>query len=158
MIRPNRNSILGNIGGTGGDVSTGASLGTATATGGNADSVDGQGGAPMNLPHSLVSQQPRKAVNFSYRLVLAATGVPQQFPGLIVPVGLSVTLRGHNGANGNANLVRVAVTQDGLEGGGGRAVTPDTVISFPVDHMGQVWAVGTAGDGLIADVSGVPIG
>lgn len=149
MIRGRHDAILGQIGG-----------GSTPASPGNpGDSVDAQGAPDMKLPHNLVSQQPRRAVNFQYRMIFAATGVPQQFPALVVPMGLSVTLRASNSTlAGNAGMVRVAATQDGLDGGAGRAISPDTVISFPVDHMAQIWAVGTAGDGIIADVSGVPIG
>jgi hypothetical protein len=111
------------------------------------------------LPTAPLSQtQPRKAINHTVTLILKSTGVPQKFPGLVVEFGLSVALRGHNGTTGNAAAVRVATYPEALSGSNGRVITPDTEIGFAVDHLGQVWAVGTAGDGLIATVSGVPIG
>jgi hypothetical protein len=110
------------------------------------------------LGQGLVSSQPRKAINFTIPLIFQATGVPITFPGLIVPEGLSVSLRGATALGVNASIVRVAENREGLQSGGGRIITPDTEISFPVDHLGQVWAVGTLNDGLIATISGVPIG
>jgi hypothetical protein len=106
----------------------------------------------------LVSSQPRKAINYTIRMLLAATGVPQRFPGIIIPEGLSVSLRGHNGGTGNAAAVCVGNHPEYANASSGRIITPDTEISFPVDHGAQIWATGTAGDGLIMSVSGVPIG
>ena len=120
------------------------------------NSPDGSGGS--SLP-SLVSSQPRKAINHTLRLVLAVSGLPQRFPGLIVPEGLSVSLRGHNGtATGNAAPVYIGAHQEYANPAYGRIVTPDTEINYPVDHTGQIWVYGTAGDGVVATISGVPIG
>jgi hypothetical protein len=92
-------------------------------------------------------------------MIIAVTGLPQRFPGFIVPEGLSVSLRGHNGlATGNAASVYVGQHQEYANPAYGRVITPDTEIQFPVDHTGQIWVYGTAGDGVVCTVSGVPIG
>jgi hypothetical protein len=105
----------------------------------------------------LVSQQPRRAINHTLLLTLGADNVPQNFPGLVVAPGLGVALRGATKAGVNVGVVRVSLYPDELLAGGGRVITPDTEISFPVDHMAQIWAIGKAADGLIGSISGVPI-
>jgi hypothetical protein len=114
--------------------------------------------SPLGPVAALVSSQPRRAVNNTINTVIAQTGVPQVLPAVIVPAGLSVALRGSTAAGVNAGVVRVALYPDVLLSGGGRVITPDTEISFPVDHLGQIWIIGTAADGLVVTISGVPIG
>ena len=107
----------------------------------------------------LAQSQPRKAINFTIPLISPGTNVPIMFPGLIVPEGLSVSLRGSTAAGVNVGIARVGMNREELQSGGGRIITPDTEILFPVDHMAQIWAVfANATDGLIATISGVPIG
>lgn len=119
------------------------------------NSPDGSG---PSLP-SLVSSQPRKAINYTIRLVLVADNTPQRFPGVIIPEGLSTSLRGHNGgATGNVQPVYVGPHPEYANAASGRIITPDTEISYPVDHGGQIWVSGKTGDGVILSVSGVPIG
>jgi hypothetical protein len=118
----------------------------------------------LGISQSQLSQtQPRNAINFTTQLVFAATDVPQRFPALIVPHGLSVALRGVVGGTVNTNAAYIATTRDELtEAASGRyTISPEsqnTVVSFPVDNLGQIWAMGTKGDGLIASVMGASIG
>lgn len=109
---------------------------------------------------SLVQLQPRKAINHTLQLVFAAAGVAQKLPGLQVEEGLSVNVRGHNGTSaGNKGNIRIALYPEALTNGGGRVITPDTEIPFPVDHTAQIWGIAdNAGDGMIASISGTPIG
>ena len=110
-------------------------------------------------PGGLVSSQPRKAINYTIRLLLTADNVPMRFPGIVIPEGLSVSLRGHNGgATGNAQPVFVGPHPEFANASSGRIITPDTEISYPVDHGAQIWVSGKTGDGVILSVSGVPIG
>jgi hypothetical protein len=98
---------------------------------------------------------PRKAINYSVRMIFAVTGVPQVSQAIYVPPGTSVSIRAHNGLpTGNTAPCRVAQSREELllSATSGDVITPDTSISFPVDNLGQVWAVGTAGDGIILSI------
>ncbi len=106
----------------------------------------------------LSTQFPRKAINETIPVVFAADDVPVAFPAIVVPPGCSVTLRGVTSTGANLGVVRVATYREGLQSGDGTPITPDTEIAFSVDHLGQIWAVGKKDDGLVARISGVPIG
>lgn len=89
------------------------------------------------------------SMNQSVYVILNATGVPQSAPAIYVPAGASVTIRAHNGTStGNAGLVRLAQQPELLSGTQGDPLTPDSDVSWPCDHLGQVWIAGTAGDGV----------
>jgi SH3-like domain-containing protein len=98
--------------------------------------------------------RPAPSVNYSFKIVFATTGVPQVFPSLRIAPGWAVSVRGNNGTTGgNANAIYVARKRSALLlPTQTETVTPDTEISFPVDNVGQIWAVGTAGDGAIVSV------
>jgi len=106
-----------------------------------------------STPGSIFS--PRAAINRSTRMIFTATGVPHVFPAIVVPPNCAVYIRGHNGtATGNAAPCRVATSPQVLTGtsNGGDVITPNTEINYPVDNAGQVWGIGTAGDGLIFSI------
>jgi len=89
------------------------------------------------------------SVNQSVYVILGATGVPQQAPPINVPGGTLVSIRAHNGTNaGNANIVRISRQPELLGEIDGDPITPDSDISWPCDNLGQIWVVGTAGDGI----------
>lgn len=89
------------------------------------------------------------SVNQSVYVILRATGVPQQAPPIVVPGGSMVAIRAHNGANaGNQYLIRVSRQPELLGSQDGDPITPDSEISWPCDNLGQIWVVGTAGDGI----------
>ena len=75
-----------------------------------------------------------------------------------VQPGHTVLVRGHNGGAGNTNNVRVSRWAESLGSIGGNSITPDTEIVFPVDNLCNIFAVGTAGDGLIITVQQQRIG
>lgn len=106
----------------------------------------------------LVSAQPRAAVNVTLPITIAADNTPMKLPGLQVPAGLGVSLRGATKLGANVSVVRVSTDPDELRQGGGRVITPDTEIGFPCNHLGELWYMGTAADGLIVTISGVPVG
>jgi hypothetical protein len=96
----------------------------------------------------------QSAINRSVLVILAATGVPQPVPGLLVPPGApTVRVRGGNGTpTGNTGVVRVALYREALAGTGGEPITPDTEIIYPLDNLAQLWVAGTAGDGISVSV------
>jgi hypothetical protein len=94
---------------------------------------------------------PRTAINQSHRLTFAATGVSQNFQPMHVPAGCSVYIRGNST---NVGVAYVAVNRETLAVGLGDPVTKDTEINYPVDNTGQIWAMGTAGDGLTVSIRG----
>jgi hypothetical protein len=92
---------------------------------------------------------PRSAINRTFNVIITTTGVPQPCPAVAVEPGANVSVRGSNGTNaGNAALVRTALYRGALSGQGGDPITPDTEINYPIDNTGQIWVVGTAGDGI----------
>jgi hypothetical protein len=113
-------------------------------------------------PVGLAQMQPRNAVNYSVQLIFQATGVPQRFPALQVPAGLGVTLQGSNGTGANAQVSFVALYPEQLTSAGRYTINPSisasSDVSFPVDNLCQIWAVGTEGDGILASVRGSSIG
>jgi hypothetical protein len=95
---------------------------------------------------------PRKAINYSVRMLFAVNDVPQVSQPVYVPPGTTVYIRAHNGTTtGNSAPCRVALSVGELSLGStsGDVITPDTEISYPVDNLCQIWAAGTAGDGII---------
>ena len=101
----------------------------------------------------LAQSQPRKAINQSIQVVFVATNVPQRLPGMIVPAGASVSLRGHNGTSaGNSKAVYAAQYAESLGAAGTYTITPDTEITYPVDNLAHIWVMGTLGDGIIVSV------
>ena len=108
-------------------------------------------GGPGGMPEW--AMQPRQAVNRQFTAIIATTGLAQPLPPVHVPPGANVSVRGHNGATGNTAVVRASVSRaDLLQTNGGNPITPDTEISFPVDNVGQIWIVGTAGDGVVVAI------
>ncbi|HMG85589.1 MAG TPA: hypothetical protein VK574_07590 [Terracidiphilus sp.] len=102
---------------------------------------------------------PRGAIFAVIQITFAASNQPIQFPQYLVPLGCSVSLRGDSGVGANAAIVFAAANPSALQPGGRRAsITPDTEITYPVDNVGQIWAMGTAGDGLLATIRGGAIG
>jgi hypothetical protein len=105
----------------------------------------------------LAQSLPRAAINISVQRVFANAS-PIRLPALIVPPGGSVTIRGNNGTTqGNTKSVFVALRSEDLQGAQGYTITPDTEISYPVDNLSQIYASGTAGDGIIVSVRGAAI-
>ena len=102
----------------------------------------------------------QRAVNFTFQLVLTATGVPQVVPGLIVPSNATVRVRGNNGTTaGNAKQIYVGASRDAVLNGGGTVLAPLDDIPFPADNTGVIWVNGTAGDGVVVSVvNPMPIG
>lgn len=110
----------------------------------------------------LVEMQPRNAVNIVLQLIFAATGVPMKFPAIRVPAGLTVGLTGTNGSAANAQSAYAASYPENLTGIG-RVVVPPSIspqneVQFPADNLGQIWVMGTAGDGVVATIRGAAIG
>jgi hypothetical protein len=123
---------------------------------------NGQGWSPGNL-NSLrgggrptFNSFPAQAPNWSHTLVLAATGVAQVFPGFLVPSGATVRVRANNGATaGNAQVIKWALYPGALLQGGGIPMLPLDDQSCLVRNTGNIWVMGTAGDGLVCTVSGL---
>lgn len=106
-----------------------------------------------------VNVGPRKAIFAVIQITFAASNQPLRFPQYLVPLGCSVSLRGDSGVGVNAAVVFAAANPGALQPGGRRAsITPDTEITYPVDDIGQIWAMGTAGDGLLATIRGGAVG
>lgn len=92
------------------------------------------------------------AVNEQLLIVIPTgqTGVAQRVPPLRVPPGCQVAIRAHNGTDaGNSHIVRLASQPELLFGVGGIIITPDSDESYPCEHGGQIFFVGTAGDGIV---------
>ena len=113
-----------------------------------------------NAPGSAASQLLNGTQNSvrQFVMILSATGVVQAMQYGVVPPGHTVLVRGHNGGAGNTNNVRVSRWAESLGSIGGNSITPDTEIVFPVDNLCNIFAVGTAGDGLIITVQQQRIG
>ena len=94
----------------------------------------------------------RKAVNKKYLYVFPASGLVNG-PSIAIAPGWSVSIRAHNGVDaGNQHVCKVATSYEELGGSQTETITPDTEITFPVDNLHQIWASGTAGDGIIISV------
>jgi hypothetical protein len=98
----------------------------------------------------------RPAINATYKAIFSVTGQPINMPAVSVPPNASVYIRGHNGTNsGNAQPCRAALSPEGLLLTKGDVITPDTEITFPVNNLGQIWAVGTAADRIVVSIRAV---
>lgn len=106
--------------------------------------------------------QPRNAVNIVIQLIFAATNVPQKFPAVKVPLGLTVGLTGTNGSAANAQNAYAASYPENLTGVGRvvipPSISPESEVQYPADNLGQIWVMGTQGDGVVATIRGAAIG
>lgn len=118
--------------------------------------------ARNQAPPTLTELQPRNAVNIAIQLIFAATGVPMKFPAVNVPAGLTVGLTGTNGTAANAANAYAAAYPENLTQAGRvvipPSVSPESSVQYPADSLGQIWVMGTAGDGVIATIRGAAIG
>ena len=115
--------------------------------------------SPKNTAIPLAKTQTRRAINQNYQMIFAQTNLPQRFPGVIVPPGLSVSLRGQNGSPaGNSASCYASSNFNNVKGPKAYTITPDTEIDYPADNLAQIWVMGTAGDGVIASIRGHSIG
>lgn len=123
----------------------------------------GGGGGPTGLSNSpTLSPIPGltakpgfgpQVVNLAHYVIFAVTGTPQQCQPIFVPPNSIVAIRAHNGTDaGNQHVVRVSSRPETLTGTGGYPITPDSEVSWPVDKVNQIWAVGNAGDGICVTV------
>jgi hypothetical protein len=95
----------------------------------------------------------RAAINNSVKAVFPTTGLAVNLPAIAVPANCSVYIRAHNGSNaGNTDPCRVAINPEGLLGTKGDVITPDTEITYPVNNLAQIWAIGLPGDGIIVSI------
>lgn len=101
---------------------------------------------------------PRAAICDSYQIVFANTNQPINFPSVIVPLGCSVSLRGVNGGTPNLGVAFAARYPVALQSTRHATITPDTEVSYPADNLNEIWAMGTAADGLVATIRGNPLG
>jgi hypothetical protein len=112
-----------------------------------------------SIPQKSAAPISQAAVNITFTVVLRTTGIPQPCPPYWVPLQASVNVRGQNGkAAGNSAPVFVGVSPNDVSNGGGRMITPDTEIFYPVDSTSQIWVNGTAGDGIQVTITANPIG
>ena len=113
---------------------------------------------PSNIPNKTVNRAPQDAVNVTLTTLIRTTGVPQPATPYQVPPQASVNVRGQNGTTaGNTGPVYVGLNPEELSNGGGRQVTPDTEIFYPVSNAGQIWVRGTAGDGIQVTINANPL-
>jgi hypothetical protein len=117
-------------------------------------SSNGSANGSSNIPTAPNQRaQAQRAVNWQFSLILAATGVPQTVPGMVVPRGASVRVRANNGAaGGNAQQIFVAQYRAALLNGGGTPLASLDDIAFPVDNCAGIWVCGTAGDGVVISI------
>jgi hypothetical protein len=97
---------------------------------------------------------PKGAINKQVAASLRASGVPQPAPLIFVAPGENVFIRG-SGSWGQVNQEPVYLglsREDVNYFGKGYSLTPDTEISYPVDHTGQIWFNGTEGDSITISV------
>jgi hypothetical protein len=113
-------------------------------------------------PVPLTESQPHKATNITIQLIFAQTNVPQKFPAVVIPPGLSAALMGTNGTGANAQQAYVADYPEKLTGAGRVVVSPSVSasaeVTYAADNLGTIWAMGTAGDGILASIRGVSVG
>ena len=112
------------------------------------------GGIPQKVSRAV----PQPAINLTFTVIFRTTGIPQPCPPYQVPLQASVNVRGQNGLSaGNADPVFVGVSPEDVLSGG-RMVTPDTEIFYPVDNTSAIWARGTAGDGIQVTITANQLG
>ena len=113
----------------------------------NSPTIGTSGGKPPFLVH---------AINRSLYVIIATANVPVPAQAMNVPPGAAVGIRAHNGTEaGNQKIVRIAGSPEELSNGGGDPLTPDTEISWPCDHLGQIWIAGAnVGDGVRISIQG----
>ncbi|HUX10918.1 MAG TPA: hypothetical protein VMW51_09770 [Terriglobia bacterium] len=91
-------------------------------------------------------------VSQSFMVLLAGTHVAQQCIPMHVPPGSTVRVRATNGAAGNAAVIFVGTDRLILQSGQGTPLMPLDDVEFPTDSAGQLWAYGTAGDGVVISI------
>jgi hypothetical protein len=119
---------------------------------------------PTGLKNSPINSEPvshigpRAAICDTYQVVFTVANQPIQALPVIVPLGCSVAIRGVTLQGVNQGVVAVSNNPAGLYSSAARIITPDTEISFPVDRLSQIWAMGAnVGDGLVITVSGAAL-
>lgn len=116
--------------------------------------------AKQTKPLTPISAIPGPALYEQFQVLFAATNVPQQVPGFVVPPGASVALYPTTSAGVNAHAAYVGEQPDLLGTSGSRALPAgaDVSIGLAYDNTGSIWVMGTAGDGVLVVVSAPQIG
>ncbi len=97
---------------------------------------------------------PAQNINWTFQVVLAATGAPQLAPGANVPPGSTCRVRANNGSGtGNAHMVYVGASRDAVvPAGSGTPLAPLDDIAFPIGNTGRIWVSGIEGDGVVVSI------
>lgn len=114
--------------------------------------------APQPLP--LAESQPGPAVTLTIQIKFTVTGAAVQFPAYRIPPGMSVTLYTVNGNAVNANPSSIALYPEALNTSSGRMCPAGADVSVPwaIDNLCELFASGTAGDGMLAVLQQAQIG
>lgn len=113
----------------------------------------------LQLP--LAQDQPSEPMNIRFQLYFANQGQPYQCPGFRVVPGTVVTLRTANGSVINANPCYIAEDPEALLQTNAAFVAPpgaDVTVPWPITNTCQIWATGSAGDGLLVTVQRAQVG
>lgn len=108
------------------------------------------GGLPGTQQNREVNPYP---ITDSWTIVLVATNAPQQAAPIRVPYGATVRLRASNNGSGNSKVIFVSTDPRVFAGGGGTPLQPLDDVEYPVGSLGQIWAYGTVGDGVVVSVT-----
>jgi hypothetical protein len=97
-----------------------------------------------------------RPTNYTFLLLFEADNAPLQAPGVEVPAGCSVYVRGINGtATGNAQVAYVGPTFESVQSPLHRTnLLPNTQVPYPVANLREIWAMGKANDGVQIQVIG----
>jgi hypothetical protein len=116
-----------------------------------------------NLPPPappLIALTPGPGIQVTFQLVFVTTGKVIQCPKFRLQSGMAVTLSPVNGTAVNANPCSVAERAQ-LVGTSSARMLPagsDVTIGWTCDNTAQIFAAGTAGDGLLVTVTQAAFG
>ena len=108
----------------------------------------------------LGESQPSPPRNYRFQLKFAVTGQPVQGHNFAVRPGDSVTLSPINGTAVNAQGCSVGdrIAQLGTSGARFLPAASDVMMTWPCSNLNQIYASGTAGDGVLIEVLRAAVG
>jgi len=108
---------------------------------------------PSPLP-ALTALTPGPALQVRFKIRFGVTGRAYQCPSFQLAPGMTVTLFPHNDAGVNANACHIADRASLLGTNSARVLPagPDVSLGYQCNNTGEIWASGTAGDGVLVQI------
>jgi hypothetical protein len=116
--------------------------------------------AQNKLPTGLIVTTPGPSLRESIQLIFTETAVPYQAPSFRVQPGMVVILTPYTANRLNTDPVSIADRRTLFQTSYAALLAPaaDAELVWPCENTANIWAGGTAGDGLLITISKASFG